>query len=218
MKSLHFTNPDKIYFTSDTHLGHANIMVFCQRPFADVDEMDRVIMENWNKTVSKDDTIFILGDFCWRLGDKEIAYYLNNLNGSKIFIKGNHDMNEKIFVNQGSLLYDGFVNIGVKEPDSKEEQRITLCHYPMLSWYQSHRGAWNLFGHWHSAKINTPTESGENILEANKEVADFVVVEHNQMKYLRATQYDVGVDGNDFTPISYYQIKKIIQNNLEIKK
>jgi calcineurin-like phosphoesterase family protein len=55
-----------------------------------------------------------------------------------------------------------------------------------------------------------PDDEGNNLLEANKEVADYVKEEHSCMKFLRPTQYDVGVDGNNFYPVSYNNLKKII--------
>jgi calcineurin-like phosphoesterase family protein len=76
-----------IWFTSDYHLGHANIIRYCGRPFADVEEMDRVIIENHNSTVGKMDTVFYLGDLCFSRIDK----YWHLLNGNIIFIEGNHD-------------------------------------------------------------------------------------------------------------------------------
>lgn len=55
---------DKVFFTSDTHFNHTNIIQFCQRPFKNADEMNEVIMANWSNVVGKDDIIFHLGDFC----------------------------------------------------------------------------------------------------------------------------------------------------------
>ncbi|MEJ7707010.1 MAG: hypothetical protein WKF82_06805 [Nocardioidaceae bacterium] len=51
-----------VYFTSDTHFSHANIIRLCNRPFADVDEMDEAIIERWNATVTSADTVYHLGD------------------------------------------------------------------------------------------------------------------------------------------------------------
>jgi len=78
----------KYFFTSDTHFGHKNIIDYCKRPFSSVEEMDNKIIQNWNKTVSKKDTVFFLGDFC--VGGN-FENYRKKLNGNIIFIKGNHD-------------------------------------------------------------------------------------------------------------------------------
>lgn len=214
MKTIAIENKDKLYFTSDLHFGHEGIIKVCNRPFKDTDEMDKAIIDNWNSIIKDDDTVISLGDFSWRLGDNNIRYYINALKGNKIFIKGNHDKNEKIF----PILYDGFINIKVKDnnpTDSVEKgyQHITLCHYPMLSWYQSHRGAWQLFGHWHTLPIIEPQLS--RVKEGESE---YIREEFILMDRIRPTQYDVGVDLHNFIPVSYNQIKNIIIENLENSK
>jgi len=207
LKTLVFEDSSKLYFSSDQHFGHSNIIRYCNRPFSTVEEMDRTIIDNWNSVIKENDIVFILGDFCWRLGDKQILWYLNQLTGNKILILGNHDKNEKVFIKHGITVYDGFINIRVKDSDNKEEyQRLTLCHYPMLSWYQSHRGAWQLFGHMHNATLKPLKEN----IEGGDEVSDFLKTEYKYSDKIRFDQYDVGVDGNSFKPISYNEIKKII--------
>ena len=54
----------KVYFTSDTHFYHSNIIDFCKRPFKNVEDMNETLIENWNRIVSQDDNVFHLGDFC----------------------------------------------------------------------------------------------------------------------------------------------------------
>lgn len=78
------------YFTSDTHFGHANIIRYCKRPFADVVEMNRELRRIWNETVGPRDRVFHLGDFA--LGKKtDLPDHIKKLNGYKILVKGNHD-------------------------------------------------------------------------------------------------------------------------------
>lgn len=82
----------KTFYISDTHFGHFNIIKHCNRPFSTAEEMDRVMIENWNSTVARNDTVFILGDFVF--SKIPPAEYLNKLNGRKIVIVGNHDPHE----------------------------------------------------------------------------------------------------------------------------
>lgn len=82
---------DKVFFTSDTHFNHANIIDFCKRPFGSVEEMNEALIANWNRVVSKDDIIFHLGDFCF--GGSEVwNSILDRLNGKIYLILGNHDI------------------------------------------------------------------------------------------------------------------------------
>jgi calcineurin-like phosphoesterase family protein len=78
------------FFTSDLHLGHANILMFCGRPGRDVDEMNELIIDNWNRVVTPEDTVFVLGDVAMgKLADTLPLVSL--LNGTKHLIAGNHD-------------------------------------------------------------------------------------------------------------------------------
>jgi len=77
----------KYFVTSDLHLNHDNILDYCNRPFSDIDEMNSTLIDNWNRVVNYDDTIFHIGDFSF--GNSQ--HYINMLNGNIIFIKGNHD-------------------------------------------------------------------------------------------------------------------------------
>ena len=178
-----------VFFTSDTHFNHKNVNEYCGRPFESIEEMDQAIIDNWNSVVRPKDIIFHAGDFCF--GSKSSWHeYLNQLNGIKYLAAGNHDLN---------ITPDRFKDvkqifniriIGDDEPDSTG-QRITIGHYPMISWYQSHRGSWNLFGHAHGLLSNN--------------------------KKLSPNQLDVGVDVHNFKPISYDEVKIIItKQNMKI--
>lgn len=79
----------RFFAIADTHFGHENIIKYCNRPFRDVEEMDKVLIKNWNETVSNDDVVLMLGDFAF--GKDKIEEYTPKLHGKKILIKGNHD-------------------------------------------------------------------------------------------------------------------------------
>jgi len=91
------------FFISDTHFGHNNIIKYCNRPFKTLDEMNETLVRNWNERVKPEDTVFVVGDFCFKNSPAQIhrgeghihhaSYYENQLNGKKIFIKGSHDNN-----------------------------------------------------------------------------------------------------------------------------
>lgn len=175
---------NKVFFTSDLHLNHKNIIKYCNRPFSSVEEMNEAIINNWNKVVPEDGITFVLGD-CVFGGRERWKEFFTRLNGSKVLIRGNHDGNfsdRSIFINE----FDQKL-IKVSGDPEIPEQFIFMCHYPMLTWPQRERGAINLFGHTHS--INNQFRGSEK---------------------LSPGQYDVGVDNNNFTPVSFQQLKEII--------
>lgn len=102
------------WFTSDYHLGHANIIKYCNRPFRDVEHMNKTIIRNHNERVKEGDIVFHIGDFCFRnsSGGKEgeggitrATEWENELNGKIIHVKGNHDGSNSIkTIIQGILI------------------------------------------------------------------------------------------------------------------
>lgn len=182
-------DPEHTFFTSDTHFGHANIIRFCNRPFKNVEEMDEALIENWNLVVSEDDTVFHLGDFAFG-GSNVWKSIIPRLNGHINLIIGNHDRKN---LRQGYMSSFGMV---VPQLQIEiEGNPIYLNHYPFLCYGGSYRGVWQLFGHVHSG----PNAEGLDI---------------SRLKTLFPTQYDVGVDNNDYAPISYEEVK----NKIEFQK
>lgn len=81
-----------IWFISDTHFFHDNIIHFCGRPFANSDLMNECLIQNWNEVVKPQDKVYHLGDVaCGNHNDKELGRLLSQLNGHKRLIVGNHD-------------------------------------------------------------------------------------------------------------------------------
>jgi len=99
-----------IWFTSDTHFGHFNIIEYCHRPFKTVQYMDKMLIDNWNEKVKPGDTVYHLGDFCFKKSSEAPDgnvwdFYRKQLNGDIIFIKGNHDKsNGAKTILQGALI------------------------------------------------------------------------------------------------------------------
>jgi len=117
-----------IYFTSDLHLGHRNIIHHCLRPFATVDEMDKTLIENWNKRVTNADTVYIMGDLIFRASVPP-EEYINQLKGKKHLILGNHDCTWLSHGDYSSL----FESISYMDVVNLPQGKCTLCHYPMMS-------------------------------------------------------------------------------------
>ena len=134
-----------IYFTSDLHLRHKNILQFEQRPFESVEEMNQGLIDIWNKTIKKNDTVYNLGDFCFGSYDKWVEI-LEQLNGEIHHIKGNHDSSgtlKKLYEN-GYLKEVYMVGHYMKT----RKHVLHLTHYPIEIGIRPR--LWSLHGHIHS--------------------------------------------------------------------
>ena len=181
---------DKVFFTSDTHFYHSNIINFCGRPFKNVEVMNETLIANWNSVVGPGNIVFHLGDFCLG-GSAEWTNILNRLNGKIYLIVGNHDIKN---LRQG--YYSRFEHIAMQMHIEVGRQKIYLNHCPFLCYGGAYRNTWQLFGHVHTSKQNTGIDAP-------------------RLHMLFPTQYDVGVDNNNFTPVSFEQVKRIIERQVE---
>ena len=133
-----------IYYIADLHFGHENVIRHDGRPFSGVDEMEDVLVGNWNVRVTPDDTVYVLGDACWKKGTAASAV-LTRLCGHKHLIRGNHDHKSV----RESACWES-VSDYLELVDG--ETRVVLSHYPMPFYNLEHKGAVMLYGHVH----NTP--------------------------------------------------------------
>jgi len=113
------------YFTSDTHFGHTNIIKYCNRPFANAGEMDRFIVQEWNKIVKPEDTVYHMGDVAFT-SPEWCKHIIENLNGYKILILGNHDRAEEKMKERGFQEVHKFI----KGLELKDGTIVNLSHYP----------------------------------------------------------------------------------------
>ena len=192
MKKFEKLDPNKIFFISDTHFGHKNIIKYCGRPFSSVEEMNEKLIENWNKVVGDDCTVFHLGDFA--LGGQDTWYKVRpQLRGSIRLILGNHDI--QVWKPGFEKLFD---EVTIQKHIYLDNHKIYLNHFPFLCF----DGSWDestvqLFGHVHVA--SNPEYSPET----------------DRLKYLFKTQYNVCCEYNNFTPISWNQIKEKLYGSKE---
>ena len=171
------SSPQRIFYTSDLHLGHANIIKLCNRPFSNAEEMNETLVSNWNCVVSKNDIVYVLGDVAFR-APFSMKPILKKLNGTKHLIVGNHDT---AWVKNLNPL-DYFVSVSNLLEVKDGETHITLCHYPMISWNRSMRGAVHIHGHIHN-NLHDPFYALQN----------------------RAA-YNAGVEVNDYKPATLEQL------------
>ena len=138
------------YYISDLHLDHANVIRFDKRPFESIELMNKTLVDNWNGQVTNEDTVYILGDFCWGTEESWLNY-LKNLSGNKVLIQGNHDI--KHF---SAKLKRCFSDIKPYKEIIDNGRRVIMCHYPM----PMYKGAYNkdiymLYGHVHTTREET---------------------------------------------------------------
>lgn len=180
---------NKIFFTSDTHFNHANIIKYCKRPFDNVEQMNEELIRRWNEVVRPEDTVYHLGDlgfFDYRVPDKySLLNIMKRLNGKVYLILGNHDNFNHILKHK--FLFSGISNAGHIYIDRK---KVYMNHFPYLCFDGSEsRKSIQLFGHVHSGP-------------KAEEAYDILRLKHLYVK----SQYDVGVDNNNYTPISFEEI------------
>lgn len=186
--------PDKVFFTSDTHFGHENIIRYCNRPFRNAEEMNAELIRRWRETVPEDGIVFHLGDFAH--GNARLWNdILSALTGRKYLILGNHDMKA---LRQG---YMGRFELVTQQMTIRVGgQAIVMNHNPFLCYGGSYRDVWQLFGHVHSGP------------------ASHTGLDHPRLRMLFPLQYDVGVDNNDFRPISFSEVKTQIEAQVATAK
>ncbi|HEY8365681.1 MAG TPA: hypothetical protein VIL57_00910 [Bacteroidia bacterium] len=194
----------KIYFTSDWHLFHENVLRFDNRPFKDLEHMHKVLINNYNSTVTENDVCYFLGDvgLCKPSTMRPI---IEQLKGTKILILGNHDGGVNAMYECGFDLVINAATIYIAN------ERVTLSHCPLRgiprentegmrgrkegeNWHGESRhqhysinneGQFHLHGHIHSPN------SGKS-----KKILD--------------KQYDIGVVANKYRPVSVSQIESWI--------
>lgn len=169
------------FLTADLHFGHGNILKYVDRPFTSVEEMDETLIKNINDTVGSDDTLYVLGDFTMGGSYTKCRKYLDRINCQDVrLVLGNHD---KRFLSKGKQ--SPFTD----EMDYYELHRfginIVMSHYPMDSWNGRDYGYIMCHGHIHASKRYNQINSWHHIYK-----------------------YDVGVDANDYRPVSIYEIVK----------
>lgn len=182
-----------IYFTSDTHFGHGNVIRYAHRPFSSTEEMDETMIRNWNERIGPEDDVYHLGDFAL-CDTRRIGSIIDRLMGRKHLIFGNHDRT----IRKDPGLQRRFVwckdmyELSVPDADAhRDRQKIVLCHYAMRVWNASHYGSFQIHGHSHGTLSQDP--------------------------YL--LQIDVGVDAvasrcgeeHAYAPVSYDVIKKYMK-------
>lgn len=189
-----------IFFTSDQHFGHANILTYCNRPFANVHEMDDALIARWNERVGDKDVVYHLADFTFGNLDSAIHYF-SQLKGM-IYILSNPWHHDKRWIAalqssrtcmttaSGNIVYLLPPMVVLEDVTINKDSRgvpAVLCHYPLAEWDRKHYGSIHLHGHSHG----------------NYKPIDDAFFNPGASKDLIL---DVGVDCHDFYPVSMPEI------------
>lgn len=170
---------NKVFFTSDLHFFHKSILYFHPKrrehfgitleelqndSKSAVDKMNELLIKEWNNTVKKQDTIYILGDLSF--GNKiETEKLLNKLNGKKFLILGNHDKSlkglERYFEDVSQIKEAKFTNNQFPFINIEEPFCVEMCHFPLLTWNRRQHGTINIHGHCHGSICNYNDETKE---------------------------------------------------------
>lgn len=148
----------KVFFTSDTHFFHKNILKHCplRKELCnaldenDISSWDDWMVDRWNKVIGKHDIVYIIGDFAF--GSAELAKkILGKLNGKKFLILGNHDGSSDKLDNYFKQITQQKMVVFKKEHYDflEEDIQVFMCHYPLITWPSKHYGAIQLHGHCH---------------------------------------------------------------------
>lgn len=193
-----------IWFTSDLHLNHENIIGYCNRPFRDVYHMNESLIENWNMCVDPDDTVWVLGDLL--LGERErgLKELIPRLNGLIYLVPGNHDPcwsgsrgpSKRLYAWRGSYRDAGIILVEEQkliEIDIDTGIPILLCHFPYAEGDVPRHG--DKYNRWR------PDDEGYPLLHGHR---------HGK-KNLNGHMIDVGVDANRYMPISMDEVCNLVE-------
>lgn len=191
------------YFTSDWHIGHANIIKLCDRPFNDVNHMNESIISNYQSIVQPDDTVYFIGDIAWNY--QNLPGLLQRLPGHKKLVIGNHD---KPFKQVWKLntdpkdYYKFYLDAGFESLDTRLDitianQLVHLSHFPY--------------------RVDNPEPEYDDRYRAMRPVDDrrFLIHGHQHNKapfYNGKRQFNVSVEVCNYQPVPISTIANVISN------
>ena len=189
----------RLWFMSDLHYNHANVIKFNKRPFETVEEMNEYIEEELAVKVQHNDVIFDMGDLFWRTSENKMKDVIK-LAGPKEWYKilGNHD---KYDVYKKSYIGSMFTQIAdlmdINVNYLGKNYKLMLCHYPMISWYQKSRGSFGIFGHCVDEETEILTLNG---WKKHNEIAlgDKIYSYNSQTEKLEETTIDYIIKYEDY--------------------
>jgi calcineurin-like phosphoesterase family protein len=174
------------WFTSDWHLSHEFVMKVSQRPWTDVNKMNRDIIDNMLSVLKPGDEMYHLGDLAWRRYSLDEFFNQLPRNVNFHWILGNHDRSWQPFKKRCA-------SIGDRKKIKIGDNTVILDHYPMLTWDKSHFNSWMLYGHHHRNSHGTD-KLGElargKMLNVNLEFHDYMPYSEAEIAKIMAEKPD----------------------------
>lgn len=164
----------QVWFTADTHFGHAGAIGRFRRPFRSVAEMDEMLVARWNETVGPDDEVWHLGDFALRLDADRVASLLAKLAGRKHLVTGNND-------GPATIHQASWASVQAYAELEVEGVPLVLCHYAFRTWNKMYKGAYNLHGHSHGQLAGLTRQ-----IDVGVDVCDFRPITLQQLRNRRS--------------------------------
>lgn len=174
-----------IWFTSDTHFGHANVLRFCDRPWESIEQMNKALVDNINARVAPSDSLYHLGDFSFKMPVEATRELRSKIRCRDVhWVPGNHDKDWSQPTVAGTFV----VEPPIATLKLESGRKVVMCHYPIMDWSGLGHGSIHLHGHIHATK------------------------EYNEWnRSLRLLRYDVGVDANEYAPVSIDEILRFFE-------
>lgn len=205
----------QIWFTSDTHFGHKNIIAFSNRPFKDENHMTEELVKSWNEVVDEEDEVYHMGDVSLTNADKTHEI-LQRLNGKIYLIKGNHEKStlQKQYTRDRFEWIKDYYELKVDNPtiDGNKHQLIVLCHYGMRVWNKSHHGAWMLYGHSHDSMEH---EAWGRSMDVGVDSAYRILGEYRPFSYDEIKKI---MSKRGHNPVDHHVEQRVIKHNVNLKR
>lgn len=199
-------NRKPVFFTSDWHLFHKNVLQFSNRPFKNINHMHETLIRNYNSVVPENGVCYFLGDIGFA-DVMKVRNIITRLNGRKVCVKGNHDKSYGFLYNVGFdlVLNSASIILG--------KELITMSHFPLLDLYREDTSGMNgsMPGeNWHrEGKYSKVALENRDQFHLHGHIHS---PNNGQSKRIEGRQFDVGVDANNYRPVSISQIESFIAN------
>lgn len=179
-----------IWFSSDLHMGHANILSYADRPFSSLKEMNETLVNNWNTCIAKEDTVYFLGDLCFPKYIRPEAV-LESLNGNITLIKGNHDKRQVLKLFKGRW----YNQIDFPIVTEKRTYKCILNHRPV--WPKG-----------------TPDPYNDHDSSIDPDKYDFIIHGHtHKRRVVNGKNINIGIDAHDYFPVPLNKLIDLISGN-----